>query len=165
MQNLQDQKVKTPKGKGTVVSDGGTTVNVKLDDSENMPNYFAREDVSPLKKSAEKKVEIEGYDFGSSSKLAIGIQRAWGRMLIGKRYPQNGNRGTDGTTFEFGVFVGGLGFLQGETWSPVFGLPAQIAELGGKLQEITKIRKPLTPDQEEKLIKELSTFEELATKP
>ena len=73
--------------------------------------------------------------------------------------------GLDGITYEFGVFVRGLGFLRGEIWTPDSGLPAKIAELGGKLQSIASEGKPLTSKQEKELLKELSEFERLATKP
>jgi len=113
----------------------------------------------------EKKVEVERRDLEISPRLAVAIQRAWGRTLIRTRYPEKAYRGLDGITYEFGVFVRFLGFLRGEIWTPDRGLPAKMAELGGRLRDFARSAKPITPEQEEKLIEDLSALEKLATKP
>ena len=71
MQNLENQKVKTPKGNGIVVSDGGETVNVKLDKSEDMPNYFDRTDVSLLKEKPASKTATSKPATKAASKKPV----------------------------------------------------------------------------------------------
>jgi hypothetical protein len=125
--------------------------------------WFSMAEINQEKK--EKEVEVQRKDLEISSSLAMAIQRAWGRMLIRTKYPEKSYRGLDGTTYEFAVFVRGLGYLQGETWEPGAALPSKIQGLGVKLRQVAAEGKPLTKKQEEELIKELSDFERLANKP
>lgn len=90
-----------------------------------------------------------------SHELAVAIQRAWARMLLLTRYPAGVSRGLDGTLYRFSTFVRGMGVLEGETWSPDEGLPAEMAGLGKSIRDLAVNQS----GSEEELIARLQAFE------
>ena len=112
-----------------------------------------------------KSIEVKHYKMEISQRLAIGIQRAWGEMLLKTRYPSSSPlNGTGENTIEFGAFVHGLGFLSGGTHSPRWGVTKRMFELGSQLQAIVKTGADITPDGEDKLVSDLKELEESARK-
>lgn len=101
-------------------------------------------------------VKVRRVDREISRDLAVAIQRTWARMLQNTRYPRGSSIGRDGVTYEFSVYVRGLGDLHGKTWSPRKGLPADIATLGMNL--IVFIDDPQA--EEQPFIKRLRALEE-----
>jgi hypothetical protein len=73
-----------------------------------------------------------------SPRLAIAIQRAWAAMLVHTGYTKTLSLGLDGATYQFSVWITGLGDLYGETWSPKGGLPAEMVALGQALIDYTE---------------------------
>ena len=82
-----------------------------------------------------KPAKVSRTDREISLALAVAIQRAWGRMLQNTRYSAKSSVGLDGETVQFSVWVQGLGYLYGETWSPDGGLTAEMVSLGSALEE------------------------------
>ena len=76
-------------------------------------------------------------------------------MLQHTKYPAKASMGLDGITFQFSVWVRGLGYLYGETWTPGSGLPAEIASLGSEFTTFVSDKKA----KEKSLIQKLKTFE------
>lgn len=105
--------------------------------------------------SSKEGAPLSRWDRQISLELAIAIQRAWARMLLLTRYPAGVSRGLDGTTYRFSTFVRGMGDLEGETWSPDEGLPAEMVALGESLKDFT-VKQIGT---EEELIARLQAFE------
>ena len=101
-----------------------------------------------------------------SSKLAFAIQRVWAHALQLTRYPASAQElATDGVTYRFSVFVGGLGDLHGQCHSPRDGLPMQLVEMGSALWDLVgsdKTSETLTEDQ---LIERLKKLEATIPKP
>ena len=101
-----------------------------------------------------------------SPKLAFAIQRVWAHALLLTRYPTNEWEGElDGVTYRFSVFVGGLGDLHGQCYSPRDGLRLQLVEMGSALWDLVepdKTSKALTEDQ---LIERLKKLEATIPKP
>ena len=91
--------------------------------------------------------------------LAVAIQRVWAKALHLTRYPSGLSNGLDGTTYQFSVWVRGLGNLQGETWSPERGLPRDLVTIGSDL--IDFVRKDARSEEltEQALIKRLEKLE------
>lgn len=85
-----------------------------------------------------KKVKISRRDRQISREMAVAIQRVWGQMLQKTRYPSKASIGLDGVTFQFSVWVRGLGDLQGETWSPRKGLTREMVAIGEELIDFAK---------------------------
>lgn len=102
-----------------------------------------------------KKVKVTRVDREISLELAVAIQRAWGRMLQQTKYPAKASMGVDGITYQFSVWVRGLGDLYGETWTPDGGLPAEIASLGNELNGYASTKEA----KEQPLIERLKAFE------
>jgi hypothetical protein len=78
-------------------------------------------------------VEVSRKDRPISLELAAAIQRVWGKALHLTRYCSGPQGGYDGVTYDFSVWVRGLGWLQGQTWSPVRELPAALVGVGTDL--------------------------------
>ena len=78
-------------------------------------------------------IHISRTDKKISLELAVAIQRVWAKALHLTRYPSVASNGYDGTTYQFSVWVRGLGELQGETWSPQHGLPRGLVTIGTDL--------------------------------
>jgi hypothetical protein len=112
-------------------------------------------------KEKAKKVKVTRVDREISLELAVAIQRAWGRMLQHTKYPARDGMGLDGATFQFSVWVRGLGDLHGETWTPDKGLPAEIVSLGAELEEFGADKEM----KEKPLIEKLRAFEAKVPKP
>lgn len=102
-----------------------------------------------------KKVKVTRVDREISLELAVAIQRAWGKMLQHTKYPAKASMGLDGITYQFSVWVRGLGYLHGETWTPDGGLPAEIASIGNHLGEFASTKEA----KEQALIERLRAFE------
>lgn len=100
-------------------------------------------------------IEVTRTDREISQHLAISIQRVWGRMLQHTKYPAKVSLGLDGTTYQFSVWVKGIGNLHGETWTPDKGLPAEMVAIGKELAQFTENK----ATNEEQLIKRLKEFE------
>lgn len=100
-------------------------------------------------------IEVIRIDREISQHLAIAIQRVWGRMLQHTKYPAKVSLGLDGTTYQFSVWVKGIGNLHGETWTPDKGLPAEMVAIGKELAQFTENK----ATNEEQLIKRLKEFE------
>lgn len=109
----------------------------------------------------ERVVEVERSERRISLELAIAIQRAWGRMLQLTRYPAHVSIGLDGTTYQFFTWVRGLGHLQGQTWSPDEGFPAEMVALAQSLRDFTVDQ----VGNEAELIARLQDFESRLPKP
>ncbi|CAM3999482.1 hypothetical protein [Ectopseudomonas alcaliphila] len=103
----------------------------------------------------DKQVEVIRTDREISLHLAVAIQRAWGRMLQQTKYPAKASLGLDGTTYQFSVWVKGLGDLNGETWTPDKGLPAEMVAIGNELAEFAENKAA----NEERLLRRLKEFE------
>jgi hypothetical protein len=76
-------------------------------------------------------------------------------MLLLTRYPTGVSRGLDGTIYRFSTFVRGMGDLEGETWSPDDGLPAEMVELGKSIRDFAVNQS----SSEEEIIARLQAFE------
>lgn len=102
-----------------------------------------------------KPIKVVRTDREISFELAVAIQRVWAKALCLTRHPANAIGMTDGTTYQFTAFVGGLGDISGETWSPRRGLPAELVSIGNALAEFVGKK-----DAKEKpLIERLKAFE------
>lgn len=88
-----------------------------------------------MQKKMTKKVKVTKVDREISLDLAAAIQRAWGRMLQHTKYPARASMGADGVTFQFSVWVRGLGHLHGQIWSPKGELTAEMASIGSSVAE------------------------------
>jgi hypothetical protein len=84
-------------------------------------------------KAKNESIRVKRTDRKISLELAVAIQRVWGKALQLTRYPSAASNGADGTTYQFSVWVRGLGDLQGETWSPQRGLPKDLVDAGTDL--------------------------------
>ncbi len=115
--------------------------------------YYSMADNNDEKKT--KKVKITRIDREITLELAIAIQRAWGRMLQHTKYPAKASMGLDGITYEFSVWVRGLGDLHGRTWTPTGGLTAEISSLGHGLEAFAADKDA----KEQPLIEKLKAFE------
>jgi len=102
-----------------------------------------------------KKVKVTRVDREISLEFAVAIQRAWGKMLQHTKYPAKASMGLDGVTYQFSVWVRGLGYINGETWTPDGGLPAKIASLGNDLAGFASTKGA----KEHPLIEKLKAFE------
>ena len=102
-----------------------------------------------------KEVEVSRIDREISAQLAIAIHRVWARMLQQTKYPATFSSGLDGNTYQFSVWLRGLGNLHGETWSPDNGLLAEFVSLGEALAEFSVDKTA----SEENLLKRLKTFD------
>lgn len=109
----------------------------------------------------DKKVEVERFDREISLELAIAIQRVWAQMLLLTKYPSKSAVGNDGATYQFSVWVQGLGDLNGQTWSPKEGLLSDFVSLGNRLEKFVR-----EEDSKEDALKEkLRAFEAKIPKP
>ena len=103
-----------------------------LEASENL--YYTMAENNDEKKT--KDVRVKRTDRAISLELAVALQRAWAAAILQTRYASKSSVGTDGTTFEFGVWVRGLGYLRGKTWSPETGAPKELVEIGTDLRKL-----------------------------
>jgi hypothetical protein len=78
-------------------------------------------------------VKVSRTDRPISLELAVAIQRVWGKVLHLTRYAPGPKGGYDGVTYDFSVWVRGLGELQGQTWGPVRELPTALVSVGTDL--------------------------------
>ncbi|MDC7825774.1 hypothetical protein PQS90_11510 [Pseudomonas sp. BLCC-B13] len=104
-------------------------------------------------------VEFSRIEREISPQLAIAIQRAWAGMLVETRYTKDFSSGLDGATYQFSVWITGLGKLYGETHSPKGGRPAEIVSLGQALIDYAENGKAA----EEPLAQRMMAFEAQAT--
>jgi hypothetical protein len=102
-----------------------------------------------------REVKVTRIDREISPQLAIATQRAWAQMLLRTKYPSKASMGFDGETYEFSVWIKGIGTLNGKTWSPQTGSTLQIVELGQALCALAADKKL----EEAPLIKRLKEFE------
>ncbi|WP_309384592.1 hypothetical protein [Cerasicoccus frondis] len=100
-------------------------------------------------------LEVIRVDRSISFELAVAIQRSWGRMIQLTRYPSQVLVGSDGSNYEFSVWVWAMGFIYGKTWSPDGGLRLGIVELGEDLVQLAEN----TEMQEAPLLQKLRDFE------
>ena len=104
-------------------------------------------------------VKISRMDRKISLDLAVAIQRVWAKALHLTRYPSAASNGVDGTTYQFSVWVRGLGDLQGETWSPGRGLPSDLVAIGSDLIAFVRQDAKGRELTEKELVKRLQKFE------
>lgn len=107
------------------------------------------------KRKAANEVYVTRIDREISLELTMAIQRVWGQMLQHTRYPAKASQGLDGITYQFSVWVRGLGDLHGQTWSPEEGLLAEFSSLGNALKAFAADQDV----QEDPLIARLKAFE------
>ena len=104
-------------------------------------------------------IKVSRIDRSISLDLAVAIQRVWGKALQLTRYASGSHGGYDGATYQFSVWVRGLGIMQGETWTPQRGLPRELVNMGNDL--IAFVRQDAKGKQmtEQELIKKLKKLE------
>jgi hypothetical protein len=103
-------------------------------------------------------------DVPIDSDFAVTIQRAWATMLLKTRYPTNQYLGLGGSHTEFSVWVGGVGPIYGQIWSPSKGLPKELMDLGFALADYCRSSEAERPRKREKLVNWLLDFAKRAEK-
>jgi hypothetical protein len=84
------------------------------------------------------------------------IVEVWRKMLMRTRYSQQNARGTDGATYDFSMFVLGLGDLSGNVWLPERNSgTGTLVALANEMYDICTKQKGASMDKLEKLTAEL----------
>lgn len=150
-EKISDELLKQPDALWPATSDKNKYFITVTQAAENL--WYSMAQNNSEKKT--KHVEVTRIDREISLRLAVAIQRTWARMLHHTKYPAKASLGLDGTTFQLSVWVRGFGDLNGETWSPDKGLPAEIVSIGVDLANFARDK----ATSEEPLIQRLNKLE------
>jgi len=101
-------------------------------------------------------LKVSQCEIGIDDALGGRIIEVWRKMLMRTRYSQQNMNGADGATYDFSMFVRGVGPLAGKVWSPDRdSSTGALVALSGEMYGICTKKKDASMAQLEKLTAEL----------